>query len=135
MGWYLPVLVVDERKMKRVGGTSVVVLMKRVAVGRTAGGVEQAVGIRCRQEWCKHRMSREQLVGITGQRGADRWWQGDTDGGAGGLGGMDGTSSGGHRVEEEDQGAVESKGTSSGETEVEWGRGARQGQGGQRQGV
>ena len=66
--WYLPVLVVDEREMKRVGGTSVVVLMKRVAVGRTAGGVEQTVGIRCRQEWCKHRMSREQLVGITGQR-------------------------------------------------------------------
>ena len=68
MGWYLPVLVVDEKEMKRVGGTSVVVPMKRVAVGRTALRVEQAVGIRCRQEWCKHRMSREQLVGITGQR-------------------------------------------------------------------
>ena len=68
VGWYLPVLVVDEREMKRVGGTSVVVLMNRVAVGRTAGGIEQAVGIRCWQEWCKHRMSREQLVGITWQR-------------------------------------------------------------------
>ena len=68
VGWYLPVLVVDERKMKRVGGISVVVLMRRVVVGRTAGGVEQAVGIRGRQEWCKHRMSRGQLVGITGQR-------------------------------------------------------------------
>ena len=66
---------------------------------------------------------------------ADRWWQRDTDGGAGGLGGMDGTNSGGHRVEEVDQGTVESKGASSGETEVEWGRGARQGHGGQRQGV
>ena len=55
VGWYLPVLVVDERQMKRVGGVRVVVLMRRVAVGRTAGGVEQAVGIRCRQEWCKHR--------------------------------------------------------------------------------
>ena len=48
---------------------------------------------------------------------------------------MDRTSSGGHRVEEEDQGAVEGKGTSSGETGVGWWRGARQGQGGQRQGV
>ena len=46
VGWYLPVLVVDEEQMKRVGGVRVVVLMKRVAVGRTAGGVEQAVGIR-----------------------------------------------------------------------------------------
>jgi hypothetical protein len=68
VGWYLPVLVVGEEKMKRVGGVRVVVLMKRVAVGRTAGGFEQAVGIRCRQEWYKHKMSREQLVGITGQR-------------------------------------------------------------------
>ena len=32
VGWYLPVLVVDEEKMKRVGGVRVVVLMKRVAV-------------------------------------------------------------------------------------------------------
>ena len=68
VGWYLPVLVVDEEQMKKKGGVRVVVLMKRVAVGRTAGGFEQAVGIRCRQEWCKHKMSREQLVGITGQR-------------------------------------------------------------------
>ena len=48
---------------------------------------------------------------------------------------MDRTSSGGHRVEKEEQGAVEGKGTSSGETGVGWWRGARQGQGGQRQGV
>ena len=61
-------LVVDEEKMKRVGGVRVVVLMKRVAIGRTAGGVEQAVGIRCRQEWHRHKMSRGQLVGTTGQR-------------------------------------------------------------------
>ena len=67
VGWYLPVLVVDEEQMKKVGGVRVVVMMKRVAVGRTAGGVDQAVGIRCRQEWHRHRMSREQLVGITGQ--------------------------------------------------------------------
>ena len=68
VGWYLPVLVVDEEQMKKKGGVRVVVLMKRVAVGRTAGGVEKAVGIRCRQEWCKHKMGREQLVGTTGQR-------------------------------------------------------------------
>ena len=67
MGWYLPVLVVGEEQMRR-GGVRVVVMMKRVAVGRTAGGVDQAVGIRCRQEWHSHKMSREQLVGTTGQR-------------------------------------------------------------------
>ena len=68
VGWYLPVLVVDEEQMKKKGGVRVVVLMKRVAIGRTAGGVEQAVGIRCRQEWHRHKMSRGQLVGTTGQR-------------------------------------------------------------------
>ena len=61
-------LVVDEKQMRRVGGTSVVVLMRRVAVGTTAGGVEQAVGIRCRQEWRRYKMSRKQMVDITGQR-------------------------------------------------------------------
>ena len=33
VGWYLPVLVVDERELKKVGGVRVVVLMRRVAVG------------------------------------------------------------------------------------------------------
>ena len=65
---YLPVLVVDEKQMRRVGGVRVMVLMRRVAVSRTAGGVEQAVVIRCRQEWCRHSMSREQLVGTAGQK-------------------------------------------------------------------
>ena len=37
VGWYLPMLVVDEEQMKR-GGVRVVVMMRRVAVGRTAGG-------------------------------------------------------------------------------------------------
>ena len=60
-------LVVDEEQMKS-GGVRVVVMMKKVAVGRTAGGVEQAVGIRSRREWQRHKMSRRQLVGITGQR-------------------------------------------------------------------
>ena len=67
VGWYLPVLVVDEEQMKKVGGDRVAVLMKRVAIGRTAGGVEQAMRIRCRQEWHRHKMSRTQLVGTTGQ--------------------------------------------------------------------
>ena len=67
VGWYLPVMVVDEEKLKKVGGVRVRVRMKKVAVGRTAGGFEQAMGIRCRQEWCVHKMSRRQLVNITGQ--------------------------------------------------------------------
>ena len=58
VGWYLPVLVVDEKQMKKRGGVSVVVMMKR-----TAGGFEQAVGIRSRQEWYRYKMNRKQLVG------------------------------------------------------------------------
>ena len=61
-------LVVDEEQMKKIGGVRAVVMMRRVAVGRTTGGVDQAVGTRCRQEWHRHRMSRGQLVGIIGQR-------------------------------------------------------------------
>ena len=38
---------VDEKQMEKRGGVSVVVMRKRVAVGRTAGGFEQAVGICC----------------------------------------------------------------------------------------
>ena len=47
--WYLPVLVyvVDEEQMKS-GGVRVVVMMKRVAVVRTAGGFDQAMGIKSR---------------------------------------------------------------------------------------
>ena len=68
VGWYLPVMVVDEEEMKKVGGGRVRVRMKKVAVGRTAGGFEQAVGIRCRQVWHIHKMSRGQLVEVIGQR-------------------------------------------------------------------
>ena len=39
VGWYLPMLVVNGEKMKG-GGVMLKVLMKRVAVGRTTGGVE-----------------------------------------------------------------------------------------------
>ena len=53
--------------MQKVGGVRVVVMTKRVAVGRTAGGTDQAVVIRCRQEWHRHRMNKKQLVDIIGQ--------------------------------------------------------------------
>ena len=55
---------VTEEQM-RSGGVRLKVLNKKVAMGRAAPGFEQAVGIRCRQEWHAYRMSREQLVGIT----------------------------------------------------------------------
>ena len=42
VGWYLPVLVVDEKKMKRVGGIRVVVLMKK---GRRLQLAEQLGGL------------------------------------------------------------------------------------------
>ena len=57
-------LVVDEEQMKS-GGVRVVVMTKRVAVGRTARGVDQAVGIRCRRGWQRHKLSKKQLVGTT----------------------------------------------------------------------
>ena len=66
VGWYLPVQIVEEKGLSSAG-VKVVVQMKRVAVGRTPGGFEQAVGIRTRREWCRHSMSREKLLGISGQ--------------------------------------------------------------------
>ena len=66
VGWYLPVRVVNEKALTRAG-VRVVVQMKRVAVGRSAGAYTQAVGIRCRKEWCNHVMGRKVLVGITGR--------------------------------------------------------------------
>jgi hypothetical protein len=47
LGWYLPVSVVDEKALTRAG-VRVVVQMRRVAVGRSAGAYLGAVGIRCR---------------------------------------------------------------------------------------
>ena len=67
VGWYLSVLVVDEEQLKREG-VRVVVMTKRAEVGRTAGGVDQAVGIRSKREWQRHKMSRRQLEGIAEQR-------------------------------------------------------------------
>ena len=65
---YLPVQVVEEKGLSGAG-VEVVVQMKKVAVGRTPGGMgfKQAVGIRTRREWCRHSMSREKPVGISGQ--------------------------------------------------------------------
>ena len=46
---------------------------ERVAVGRTAAGFDQAVGVRSRQEWYRHKMSRKQLVDISSQRVQAGW--------------------------------------------------------------
>ena len=104
--------------MKRVGGVRVVVLMKRVAIGRTAGGVEQAVGIRCRQEWYRAQDEQGTAGGDHRSESTSRWGQGGAGGGAGDLGGVDRTDSGGYRMEEASQGTMEGKGTSSGEMGV-----------------
>ena len=66
MGWYLPVLIEDERFNK--AGVRVSVQMRRVAVGMTAGGYVQAVRVSSRREWCKHEMDRRELVAITGEQ-------------------------------------------------------------------
>ena len=50
--------VVDEGKLNR-SGVRVVVMTRRVAVGRTTGGFEQAVEIRSKQEWYRYKMSRK----------------------------------------------------------------------------
>ena len=65
MGWYLPVQVVKEKVLSGAG-VKVVVQMKRVAVGRAPGGSKQAVGIRTRREWCRHSISREEVLGPLG---------------------------------------------------------------------
>ena len=44
VGWYLPVRVVSEKALTRAG-VRVMVQMRRVAVGRSAGAYAQAVGL------------------------------------------------------------------------------------------
>ena len=88
-------------------------------MGRTSGGFKQAVGIRTKREWCRHSMSREKLVEISG-----KLVQADLDGGAkalvegqevyGKLGRMDWAQCGGHRLEGEGKGATEGNGEGSG---------------------
>ena len=88
--------------------------MRRVAMSRSAGAYLEAVGIRCRREWCRHIISRKELVGITGRLahadeqeevlavGEEVWeeWIGQE-------------LSGGNRVEEEGEGRMGSKGEGS----------------------
>ena len=112
VGCYLPVQVVagmDEKRL-REDGVRVVVMVRRVAVDKEAGGFERAVGIRSRKEWYRHKMSRKQLqlVGMSGQRvqagggrevlveGQEVWveWTGQV----------------GHRVEGKGQGTMEGNG-------------------------
>ena len=66
VGWYLPVMVEDERFNK--AGVRVSVQMRRVAVGMSAGGYAQAARVSSRREWCKHEMDRRELVAITGEQ-------------------------------------------------------------------
>ena len=66
LGWYLPVLVVGKKQMGR-NGVRVVVMVERVAVGKAAGGFEQAMGIRSRVGWHRYKMSRRQLVAHQGR--------------------------------------------------------------------
>ena len=61
----MPVSVVDEKEQGGFG-VRVVVRMRRVAMDKTAGSYQQAIGIRGRAEWCRHTMGRRQLVQITG---------------------------------------------------------------------
>ena len=92
VGWYLPVSVVDEKALTRAG-VRVVVQMRRVAVGRSAGAYTQAVGIRCRREWCKHTTSKRELVGMVGRLAQScRWAGGGVSGGTGGARGVDWSS-------------------------------------------
>ena len=105
-------------------------MMERVAVGRTAGEIDQAVGVRSRRERQRHKKSRGQLVGITGysvQADGGRVWQGGAGGGARVVGGVDRTNSRGDRVEEEGQEAMAGDGAINSEEGMEQGLGARQG--------
>ena len=65
VGWYLPVRVVSEKALTRAG-VRVMVQMRRVAVGRSAGAYAHAVEIRSREEWYTQAMDRKRLVGIIG---------------------------------------------------------------------
>ena len=44
VGWHLPVLVADEKTLNR-NGVRVVMMMRRMSVGKASRGFEQAVGI------------------------------------------------------------------------------------------
>ena len=81
----MPVQVVDEKKLNREG-VRVVVLMRRVAVGRTAGGFDQAIGVRNMQEGVAQAQDEQETASRhIRSEVAGRWWQGGAGGGAGGL--------------------------------------------------
>ena len=64
VGWYLPVRVMREKALTRAG-VRVMVQVRRVAVGRSAGAYAQTVGGRSRKEWCIQTTDRKRLAGIT----------------------------------------------------------------------
>ena len=94
VGWHLPVLVVDEKQMSR-NGVRVVVMMKRVAVGKAEGGFEQALqwgsgagrgGTSTRRagsSWCAYQIRgcRQMVAGTCwwrGRRSGRKSWMGQT---------------------------------------------------------
>ena len=50
-------MVVGEKRLSR-NGIRVVVMLRRMAVGKGAGGYDPAVRIRSRKEWFRHKMSK-----------------------------------------------------------------------------
>ena len=80
----------DEESLTRAR-VRVVVQMRRVAVGRTAGAYIHAMGIRCRKEWVRVDTQPAGLGagGDHRQTGTCRWTGGGTGGGTRGAGGMD----------------------------------------------
>ena len=57
-------------------------MVRGVVVGKVAGGFEQAVGIRSRKEWFRHKVSRKQLKGqwrAMEQAAVRRGWIKDTE--------------------------------------------------------
>ena len=115
VGWYLPVRAGWWMRRLSGAGVRVVVQMRRVAVGRSAGAYTQAVGIRSRKEWCKHTVSRRELVGITSRLVHANGQEEVLGAGVGrrGMGGVDWSGSGGDRLEEGGEGRVGRAGNSA----------------------
>ena len=61
MRWYLPVRVVDQKELSGAG-VRVVVQIRRVAVGMSAGAYTQTGAS---WVWCRHSVNRRELAGIT----------------------------------------------------------------------
>ena len=95
----------------------------------SGGDSGQAMGIGTRQEWHRYKISRKQLVGITGQRvqadGGSEVLVGGRRVGRNGLGRQ--WRRGEHRVEGKGQVAVEGDGASNSAKGLDEGHGKRQG--------